>query len=124
MKQSKGFTLIEMIIVLVVIGIIAAILVPTYSDLTTESYEQTTQSIASSLTTASARNARFDRMGSSKKIVVDNCTNVPSAFPDGISLPSGYTITSEVISADASVSCTLTAPDGNTEASFVGIGVD
>lgn len=122
--MNRGFTLLEIIIVIVILGILGAMLVPAYQDLTSESHSQTAKSVAAALTTSSANNYRFESMGSSKAVAVGNCTDVPNTLKsDAGSLPAGYVITSQTIPAGQKRTCTLTAPDGTTTETFVGVGV-
>lgn len=120
--KAKGFSLIELVIVIVVIGILAGGALVAYRDMSTTSYEQTAKSIAASLTTAAGRNYRYGKIGSSRAVAVDNCQDASGLMPSG-AIPSGYTITSSAISPGARATCTLTAPDTTTTATFVAVGV-
>lgn len=119
---SRGFNLIELVVVIVILSVIAAIGIPVYYNMESESYQKTADSIAASLTTASARNYRFDRIGSSRAVDMANCTDTSSLL-EGRGMPSGYTITSAALTDGEKTTCTVTAPDGTTTSNFVAVGV-
>lgn len=120
MKKTFGFSLIELIIVLVIIAIIAVIAVPRFINLNTSAKQNATNSVAASLTAVSASNFATRTANSSVGSAVANCTDVGPLLSGG--LPSGYSITSLVVSAGSSVNCTLNGPDSTT-ATFVAMGI-
>lgn len=119
-RSAKGFTLIELIIVIIVLGILAVIAIPKYIDLSTSAQAAATSGVAGALSSASAVNYAARKVAAANGVAVANCTDVGSALAGG--LPTGYTITAATVAANAAVTCTVTGPNSTT-ASFTAIGI-
>lgn len=120
LKKNAGFTLIELVIVIVILGILAVIATPKFIDLSADANTAATKGVAGALSSASAANYAARKANSTKGVSVANCTDVSNALAGG--LPTGYTITAASVAVDASVTCTLSGP-GSTSATFVALGI-
>lgn len=116
----QGFTLIELVIVIAIIGILSAVAIPKFINLQSNAQTATTNAIAGALGAANATNYASRKLSSSLGVAVANCTNLANALQGG--LPSGYTITSAAVAADTDVTCTLTGPSSTT-ATFTATGI-
>jgi type IV pilus assembly protein PilA len=101
-KVQKGFTLIELMIVVAIIGILAAVAIPAYQDYTVRARVTEGMSLASA----------------AKSLVAENAANASAAFDTGYEAPSATTNVASVAitaaSGDITVTYTAKVEDGKT----------
>jgi prepilin-type N-terminal cleavage/methylation domain-containing protein len=115
---QSGFTLIELVMVIVILGILAASALPKFVNLEGEAQQAAVEGVAGALASASAINYASRSVSASAGNAVANCTDVATSLAGGLT---DGTITAGAIVADATATCTLTL-DGKTK-TFIGHGI-
>ncbi|MFQ5432906.1 MAG: type II secretion system protein [Nitrospinota bacterium] len=116
--MQAGFTLIELIMVIVILGTLAAIAFPRFVDLSSEAENAALEGVAASMGSASAMNyAVRVASGRVKGAPVADCTDVAFLLDGG--LPSGYTVNAQAVAPGTTASCSVTQTSTNVQALFI-----
>ena len=113
-SKSNGFTLIELVMVIVILGILAAIAIPKFIDLSTQANAAALQGIVGAVESASSINYAAAEAGSPSAVTTAgaSCSSILTGTPGILQQPldtTKYTVAGTISTTiGASTECTIT----------------
>ena len=124
-RKQQGYTLVELIIVIVIIAILSTVSIQTYANLQQDSKLAGAQGVAGALSSASIANytLRSGNVSSASTIAITDCVHAGNLLLPG-SL-ANYTIAAKPVAPGATETCTIdhVKPAPGTAATFTAHGV-